>query len=56
MVGISRPAEEGWGYLRWLMLGSGVLASLSHQGCDESAEEGLASALGVVHELEKAEV
>src|SRR5215213_333861 len=38
------------------MLGSGVLASLSHQGCDESAEEGLASAPGVVHELEEAEV
>src|ERR687890_1715870 len=39
-----------------LMLGSGVLASLSHQGCNEGAEEGLAAAPGVVHELEEAEI
>jgi sulfur relay (sulfurtransferase) DsrF/TusC family protein len=41
---------------RWLFSGSGVLASLSHQGCDEGAEEGLASAPGVVHEFEEAEI
>src|SRR3954470_20365269 len=39
-----------------LLLGSGVLASLSHQGCDEGAKEGFAAAPGVVHELEEAEV
>jgi transposase len=41
---------------RWLLLGSGVLASLSHQGCDEGAQEGSAAAPGVVHELEEAEI
>jgi hypothetical protein len=40
----------------WLMLGSGVLASLSHQGCDKGAEEGFAAAPSVVHELEESEV
>ena len=39
-----------------LLSGSGVLASLSHQGCDEGAEEGFAAAPGVVHELEEAEI
>jgi hypothetical protein len=39
-----------------LFSGSGVFAGLSHQGCDEDAEEGLASAPGVVHEREEAEV
>src|SRR5919202_5976857 len=38
------------------MLGSGVLASLSHQGCDKGAEEGFAAAPSVVHELEEAEI
>jgi hypothetical protein len=33
-----------------------VLARLSHQGCDEGAQECLASAPGVVYELEEAEV
>src|SRR4051812_7126142 len=42
--------------LQSLLLGSGVLASLSHQGCDEGAKEGFAAAPGVVHELEEAEV
>jgi hypothetical protein len=42
--------------LPWLLLGSGVLASLSHQGCDEGAQEGSAAAPGVVHELEEAEI
>src|SRR3954469_4651711 len=39
-----------------LLLGSGVLASLSHQGCDKGAEEGFAAAPSVVHELEEAEI
>src|SRR3954453_8102015 len=39
-----------------LLFGSGVLASLSHQGCDEGAEEGFAAAPSVVHELEEAEI
>ena len=39
-----------------LFSGSGVLASLSHQGCDEGAEKGFAAAPGVVHELEEAEI
>ncbi len=33
-----------------------MLASLSHQGCDEGAEKGFASAPGVVHELEESEI
>jgi transposase-like protein len=39
-----------------LLPGSGVLASLSHQGCDEGAEKGFAAAPGVVHELEESEI
>src|SRR3712207_4627682 len=41
----------------WLLLGSGVMAlSSSHQSRDEGAEEGFASAPGVMHELEEGEV
>src|SRR3954462_7380859 len=39
-----------------LLLESGVLASLSHQGCDKGAKEGFAAAPSVVHELEEAEI
>jgi hypothetical protein len=38
------------------MLGSGVLASLSHQGCEKGTKQGFAAAPSVVHELEEAEV
>src|SRR3569833_1928972 len=41
---------------RSLLLGSGVLASLSHQGCDEGAKQSFAPAPGIVHELEESEV
>ena len=40
----------------WLLSGSGVLAHLSHQSCNEGAKEGFAAAPGVVHELEEAEI
>src|SRR3954466_3506047 len=42
--------------LLWLLLGSGVLASLSHQSRDEGAKQSFAAAPGVVHELEEAEI
>src|SRR4051812_48784114 len=42
--------------LVWLLPGSGVLAHLPHQSCNEGAKEGFAAAPGVVHELEEAEV
>ena len=48
--------RPGPGLHRWLLPGCGVLASLSHQGCDEGSEKGFATAPGVVHELEEAEV
>src|SRR5215213_11495042 len=49
-------AREARLYRRTLLLGSGVLASLSHQGCDKGAEEGFAAAPSVVHEREESEV
>src|SRR4051794_11452716 len=50
-----RRRAPSWKIAR-LLPGSGVLAILSHQGCDEGAEEGFAAAPGVVHELEEAEI
>ena len=41
----------------WLLSGFGVVSiGLRDQGGDESAEQGLSAAAGVVHELEEAEV
>ena len=59
-TGYNKRAKAEAAIGRWkqvrLLLGSGVLASLSHQGCDEGAQEGFAAAPGVVHELEEAEI
>ena len=53
----ARKVGDRYGTLRiWLLPGSGVLAHLPHQSCNEGAKEGFAAAPSVVHELEKAEI
>src|SRR5690242_13775973 len=55
-AGRLQPTSAAPRFRTSLLLGSGVLASLSHQGCDKGAEEGFAAAPSVVHELEEAEI